>query len=171
MAWPVPAMPGYAMARAADIRKARTMTLPARRNTELRTAPGWAWSWTGEPHPFYLSMRDAAAEAAGTWGAADLEESKDAYLLEMDLPGVSKEAITVDVTRQEIRISGEVKEHEHTGLLHHQGRREGRFDQVVNLPGEVDPSRAEAALADGVLTVRAPKPEEGKPRKVEVMSG
>ena len=147
------------------------MTLPVRWNTGSRTAPGWAWAWTGQPHPFYRSLRDAAAEAAGTWGAADLEETEDAYLLEMDLPGVSKDAVTVDVSRQDIRISGEVAPHEHTGLLLHHDRREGRFDQVVNLPGEVDPSRAEASLANGVLVVRAPKPETSKPRKVEVTAG
>ncbi len=155
------------------------MTLPVRRSAGLlrSTAPGWGWASGREIDPLYRLMgqlvRDTAGEAAAAgWGTPiDLEETEDAYLLEMDLPGVGKDAVTVDVTGHEIRVSGEVKECEHTGLLHHHSRRVGRFDQVVSLPGEVDPAQVAATLADGVLTVRAPKAEASKPRKVEVTVG
>lgn len=155
--------------------EAMTMTLPARRSAGLRPMPGWGWVPGREFDPIYRLMmdqvvRDTAGEAAiGGWATPmDLEETEDAFLLEMDLPGVGKDAVTVDVTGHEIRISGEVKQCEHTGLLHHQTRRMGRFDQVVNLSGEVDPAKTEATLTNGVLTVRAPKAEANKPRKVEI---
>lgn len=153
------------------------MTLPVRQSAGPRPLSGWGWAPGRELDPFYRLMsqvmRDTAGElqAAG-WGTpTDLEETEDAYLLEMDLPGVGKDAVTVDVTSHEIRVSGEVKQCEHKGLLHHQGRRVGRFDQLVSLSAEVDPSKAEATLIDGVLTVRAPKAEASKPRKVEVKVG
>lgn len=155
------------------------MTLPVRRSAGLLRSPtpGWAWASGREVDPLYRLMghlmRDTAGEAAAAgWGTPiDLEETEDEYVLEMDLPDVGKDAVTVDVTGNEIRVSGEVKECEHTGLLHHQTRRVSRFDQVVNLPGEVDPAKVEATLADGVLTVRAPKAEASKPRKVEITTG
>lgn len=152
------------------------MTMPVRRSAGPRPVPGWGWVWSREREsdPLYRLvghlMRDTANETpTGPWDTPmDLEETDDAYLLEMDLPGVSKDAIDIDVTDHEIRVSGEMEPREDRGRLHHQTRHWGQFDQLVTLPGEVDPAKAEATLADGVLTVRAPKAEEAKPRKVEI---
>lgn len=150
------------------------MTMPVRRSAVPWPAPGLGWVWGRESDPLYRLvghlMRDTASEApTGPWGTSmDLEETEDAYLLEMDLPGVSKDAVSIEVTDHEIRVSGEVKQRDNRGRLHHQTRHWGQFDQVVPLPGEVDPAKAEATLTDGVLTVRAPKAEAAKPRKVEI---
>ena len=150
------------------------MTMPVRRSGVPRQVPRLGWAWGRESDPLYRLVghliQDAASETpTGPGGTPmDLEETGDAYLLEMDLPGVSKDAVNVEVTDHEIRVSGEAKQREDRGRLHHQTRPWGQFDQVVTLPGEVDPGQAEASLADGVLTVRAPKAEAAKPRKVEV---
>lgn len=150
------------------------MTMPLRRSAGPRPVPGWGRVWGRESDPLYQLvghlMRGTGSEApTGPWDTPmDLEETEDAYLLEMDLPGVRKDAVSIEVNDHEIRVSGEVKQRENRGRLHHQTRNWGQFDQVVPLPGEVDPAKAEATLTDGVLAVRAPKAEAAKPRKVDV---
>lgn len=149
------------------------MTMPVR----WGAVPRPVYRWSRESDPLYRLvghlMRDTASEAneapTGPWGAPmDLEETEDAYLLEMDLPGASKDEVNIEVTDQEIRISGERKPREDRGRLHHQTRSWGQFDQLVTMPGEIDPGKTEAKLEDGVLTVWAPKAKAAKSRKVDI---
>jgi HSP20 family protein len=105
----------------------------------------------------------------GGWSPlVDVEETDDAYVFEVDLPGVRREDVEVEVDGNELRVFGEVSERERTGVLRHQARRTGRFDYRSTLPGEVDPERIEAGLADGVLTVRVPKSRRSQARRIEI---
>jgi len=54
------------------------------------------------------------------------------------------------------------------GILRRRERVIGRFHYEVTLPGDVDEAGVEADLDEGVLTVRAPKPERDRPRRIEV---
>ena len=99
---------------------------------------------------------------------ADIEEVDDAYVVELDLPGVKPGDVDVEVRENELRVSGEIKEQERKGILRRQMRRVGQFEHVVALPGEVDPDKVEAKLSDGVLTVRLSKSQVRKPRHVEI---
>jgi HSP20 family protein len=99
---------------------------------------------------------------------ADIEETDNAFIVELDLPGVSPGDINVEVRENDLRVSGEVKAKERQGILRRQTRRIGEFEHVVALPGEVDPNKVEAKLSDGVLTVRLGKSEAHQPRRVEV---
>ena len=101
---------------------------------------------------------------------ADIEEAEDAYVVELDLPGVKPGDVDVEVRENELRVSGEIKEKERKGILRRQMRRVGQFEHVVALPGEVDPDKVEAKLADGVLTVRLSKSQVRRPRHVEIKS-
>jgi HSP20 family protein len=102
--------------------------------------------------------------------AVDLEETDDAWIVEAELPGVRREDVNVELADAELVISGDIKERERKGILRRQTRRTGRFEYRVTLPGRADPDAVEASLADGVLTVRVPKPEQGRPRRVEVQA-
>ncbi len=99
---------------------------------------------------------------------ADVEETDEAYLVQVDLPGVRREDVTVEVVGNELAVHGEVKERERTGVLHRRARRYGRFDYRLTLPADVDADQVSAELADGVLTVRVPKTEQAKPRRIEI---
>jgi HSP20 family protein len=102
--------------------------------------------------------------------SVDLEETDDAWIVEAELPGVRREDVNVEVADSELVIAGEIKERERTGILRRRTRRTGRFEYRVTLPGQADPEAVDARLSDGVLTVRVPKPERSRPRRVEVQA-
>ncbi len=99
---------------------------------------------------------------------ADIEETDDAYLVEIELPGVQKGDLDIEVSGRRLSVRGERKQKERSGVLRRQQRTVGRFEYEVVLPGEVADSEVEANLSDGVLTVRLPKPAHDRPRRVPV---
>ena len=98
----------------------------------------------------------------------DIEETEDAWIIEADLPGVKPEDVNVEVRGNELAISGEIKERRREGILRRRTRKTGEFDYQISLPGDADTEHVEAELRDGVLTVRIPKPEQERPRRIEV---
>jgi HSP20 family protein len=105
----------------------------------------------------------------GAWQPmVDMEETDDAYMFEVDLPGVRREDVTVEVRDHDLWITGELKEKERSGVLHRRMRRTGSFSFRSALPGSVDADNVDAKLKDGVLTVRVPKAEASKPHRIEV---
>jgi HSP20 family protein len=109
--------------------------------------------------------------ALAAWSPfVDIEEKDDAYVLELELPGVKREDVDIEIVGNEIMISGEIKERERQGVVRRRTRRTGRFEYVAALPDNVDGDRVEAHLEGGVLTVRVPKSERAHRRKIEVKS-
>lgn len=101
----------------------------------------------------------------------DIEETEDAWVVEADLPGVKKGDIKIEVSDSELSITGKIKERERKGVLRRRTRRTGQFEYRVTLPGDADTEHIDASLKEGVLTVRIPKPERSKPRRIEVKAG
>ncbi len=147
------------------------MTLPVR--SRPRAVAGW--------DPFReldeLTQRvnslweaDLTGDLHGWAPLADVEETDDAYVVEIDLPGVKREDIDIQLTDRQLTVSGEIKEKERTGILRRRTRRVGQFQYSVTLPADVDADEVTAHLDDGVLTVRVAKPEQAKPRRIEISS-
>jgi HSP20 family protein len=109
-------------------------------------------------------------EPAGWVPAVDIEELEDAYVVEADVPGVKREDVNIEVTGNELTISGEIKVREREGIIRRRTRRVGEFEFRVVLPNEVNPEGVDAKLNDGVLTVRIPKAERAQRRRIEVKS-
>ena len=109
-------------------------------------------------------------EGAGWSPLVDIEEQDDAYALEVELPGVKREDVNIEVVGNELSITGEIKEKERTGALRRRTRRTGRFEYRVRLPEQVDASKIEASLDQGVLTVQVPKSERAQRQKIEIKS-
>ncbi|WP_199432882.1 Hsp20/alpha crystallin family protein [Qaidamihabitans albus] len=115
------------------------------------------------------SMTGTVEEGRRAWSPlADIAETDGAYLVDVELPGVKREDVTVDLTGRELTINGERKEKERQGWFRHRTRRTGQFHYSVTLPHDVDADRIDATLADGILTVRAPKSDAAKPRRITV---
>lgn len=112
---------------------------------------------------------DPLTGTAGTWTPlADMTETDDAYLVEIEVPGVKRNDLTVEIAANELRITGEIVEKERVGWLRHRTRRVGRFAYRTLLPGDIDADHISANLADGVLTVKIPKIDAAKPRRITV---
>jgi HSP20 family protein len=107
------------------------------------------------------------AEASSWTPFVDIEEGDDAYVLEVELPGVQRDDVNIELVGNELMISGELKERERKGIVRRRTRRVGRFDYRVMLPSQVEAKNIEAKLHDGVLTVQVPKQEQGR-RRIEV---
>jgi len=98
---------------------------------------------------------------------ADLRENDDAYVVNVELPGVQKDQIDIQVQDRELTISGEITD-TGNGRRHRSSRRTGRFEYRTYLPGDIKADEVSATLNDGVLHVTVPKSEAAKPRHIEV---
>ena len=113
----------------------------------------------------------ASDDALGWAPAVDVEEADDAWIVEAELPGMKEKDIDVELHGTELTISGDVEERKRRGILRRSARRVGRFDYRVNLPGISDTEEVRATLDEGVLTVRVPKPEHAKRRRIQIQRG
>ncbi len=102
---------------------------------------------------------------------ADVEETDDAWSVDIDVPGVRREDIDIQLVDRQLTVSGELKEKERVGILRRRTRPVGRFQYSVTLPGELDPDNVSARLHDGVLSVRVPKAAKTRPRRIEITAG
>jgi len=102
----------------------------------------------------------------------DIVENDVGITLIADMPGVSKERLCVRVDGENRLIEGsaEVKVSEQLELLHSEIRNP-YFRRSFTLSRELDPSKIEASLRDGVLRLHIPKAEEARPRRIEVKVG
>jgi len=106
---------------------------------------------------------------SGPWiPLADVSEADDAYVVKLDLPGVQKDQVDIQLQDRELVITGEIPESEKEGRRHQSSRRTGRFEFRTYLPGDVNADGVNAQLSDGVLTVTIPKSEAAKPRQIEI---
>ncbi len=99
---------------------------------------------------------------------ADLEETDDSYVVEIELPGVKKDDLDIEIAGRRVTVTGERKEKERVGILRRRERVVGRFRYEVTLPGEVEEDGVAAHLDEGVLAIRVPKPATARPRRIEI---
>jgi HSP20 family protein len=103
----------------------------------------------------------------------DLVEAEDHFVLKADLPGLDESDVNIEVQDGTLTISGERKaEHEQRERGWYRIERSfGSFSRSLTLPDRVDPDGISASFDRGVLEVRIPKPEEHKPRRVQIKAG
>ncbi|HTL12055.1 MAG TPA: Hsp20/alpha crystallin family protein [Bdellovibrionota bacterium] len=103
--------------------------------------------------------------------AVDVEETADHYLLTVDVPGVTKDQLKLEVIGSQVILSGERKEErKDKSAAWHSERRYGKFRRSFTLPNGVDSSKVEAQYEDGMLRVYLPKAESAKPRQIKIAS-
>jgi HSP20 family protein len=81
---------------------------------------------------------------------------------------VRKEDISVEMSGRRLVVTGERKEKERKGILRRQTRTVGQFRYEVVLPGDVNDAGIEASLDHGVLSIRVPKADAERPRRITV---
>jgi len=115
--------------------------------------------------------------AGGPWAgpsrnqpAVNVWEKDDTLMVELEVPGLSRDQIDISVADGELSLKMERPQVEQQGVTFHRRERPvGSFTRVMRLPADVDPDRVEAELRNGVLTIALPKTESARPRKIEVV--
>jgi HSP20 family protein len=112
-----------------------------------------------------------AGNGGSTWlPALDVWETDDELVLAVDLPGIEEKDVTIEVDDGVLTVTGqrertvEVKQ-EHFARFE---RRYGTFSRSVTLPAGIDESTIKAAFDGGVLQIHVPKPEERKPKRIQI---
>ena len=102
--------------------------------------------------------------------AMDLVETEDHFVLRADLPGLAEEDVSIELEDGTLTVSGERKaEHEAKSEGYYRVERAfGSFSRSLTLPQGIDPEAVTAGFNSGVLEVRIPKPEQRKPRRIEI---
>src|SRR5262245_14610543 len=100
----------------------------------------------------------------------DIQETGDAYRLQAELPGLTKEDIHITLENNVLRLSGERKFEREAKKENFQRieRTYGAFSRAFTLPQQVNSEGVQAAFENGVLTITVPKAEQAKPRKIAI---
>ncbi|KJS30454.1 MAG: heat-shock protein Hsp20 [Desulfatitalea sp. BRH_c12] len=119
-----------------------------------------------------LMERQTSIMGAGVFPAINLTEDENHFYLRAELPGVMTQDLDIQATARNLTISGERKlEVEGESAKYHRREREGgRFSRAFALPKEIDAERIEARMRNGILTIKVPKAESAKPRRIAIES-
>jgi HSP20 family protein len=105
----------------------------------------------------------------GVYPPMNAFSDREGSVLRMEVPGIAAENLKIETHGRTLTVSGkrEIKTPEN-GSFHRRERDSGEFSRSLQLPSELDLSRAEASCKHGILTIRLPKKEEAKPRQITV---
>ena len=107
------------------------------------------------------------------WPAVDVVEEDKQFVMKAEMPGLKPEEVDVKVHGNVLTLKGEHKasEEETKEGYRRIERRYGKFERSFTLPDNVESSKVDASLKDGVLTVTIPKCGESASRRVQVKAG
>lgn len=120
--------------------------------------------------PFLATLGGVGTLRDGWMPAVDVRETDDSFLFTAELPGLSKEEVSITFEDNVLTLAGERKfeSEESKNEFRRIERSYGRFTRSFTLPREVDGEKVEAKYGSGILTVTVPKTEKSKPRKIEI---
>ena len=102
--------------------------------------------------------------------AVDIYESEEALTLVADMPGVSKENLTIDLKENTLTIKGGIQPSQDLGKVLYKEYEEGDYYRQFSLSELIDQGGITANLKDGVLTLSLPKVKPAQPRRIEITS-
>lgn len=109
-------------------------------------------------------------ERNGRFAGISVNETQDQVTVRMELPGVAKEDVTVNVNNEILTISGERKapERKENEQWIRNEISYGKFERSLSLPFPVDVEKVSAVQENGVLTIVLPKHEIAKPKQITI---
>ena len=116
---------------------------------------------------YYTPRRYRWAHAGGYRMPVDLHSEDEAYMITAAVPGLTADDLEVEVLDDVVTLRGELQEEDTTELVSRIDRAGGYFRQV-RLPEPIASDEIEAKVENGLLTVRIPKAEEARPKRIEV---
>ena len=115
--------------------------------------------------------RGSDDDTSAVWAPrTDLSETDDAFRIRLDVPGMTKDDIAINLQNNTLTVSGErSSERQEDGEEYVRVERAfGTFHRTFTLPDAVDPDRVEATYDEGVLTINVPKTEKSTRRQIEI---
>ncbi len=117
------------------------------------------------PYPYRNAVRRWSGNDQRTLGV-NVREEDDAYVLSSLVPGLKAEDLNIQVLDDVLRIEGEYKADESAYLLRELPS--GSFTRTLRLPAAIEADSVEAKISEGVLTLKLPKAESARPKKIQV---
>jgi HSP20 family protein len=110
---------------------------------------------------------------AAWYPATDIYETKDDYVFRLEVPGLAKDDINVELNNNTLTIKGEKKESKEVKKedYHRVESFIGTFSRSYTLPRNVDSKKIKANMKDGILELHIPKAEEAKPKSISINVG
>jgi HSP20 family protein len=98
--------------------------------------------------------------------ASDIYETESGYLIALDLPGIDRSALEIDIDDNRLVVKGTRAIAQ--SRQHRTERPRGKFLRTYSVPGSVDQAKIAAEYKDGVLQISLPKRTEQKPKKIDI---
>lgn len=116
------------------------------------------------------SIFEGRRATRGWMPAVDIEEDQKSVRIMAELPGLKKKDVKISIDDGVLSLTGERKfEREEKGRNYHRMERSyGTFSRSFTIPSNVDATKIEAKMEEGILTVTLPKKEEAKPKEIEI---
>ena len=104
--------------------------------------------------------------------AVDVIEDENGYQVRASVPGIKPEDLEITYDQGLLTVKGEIKDESETtkGQYHVRERRYGKFMRTISLPATVKADDIQASYEGGILTLKMPKVEEVKPRRIQILS-
>jgi len=141
---------------------------------ELRREIDRAFESVGFRLPSAFRAAFLPGRAPRDYPLVNVHEDKDALYLEALAPGLEPSSLSLTVLRNSVTISGEKRrtaEAVKPESFHREERSAGRFSRRIELPVEVDESRAKAEYKNGLLLIALPKAPAARPKEIQVQVG
>ena len=122
---------------------------------------------TQQPHPAAQPVREDRQQYLVP--EVNIFESKDAYVLQAELPGVNKDTLDITLENNELTIVGHRANTAPKATALWRESSPADYRRVFELDPAIDTAKIDARVEQGVLTLRLPKSERVKPRKVAVV--
>ena len=115
-----------------------------------------------------FGLRAAPGGNRGFLPPVDIWEDEQQVVIQPDIPGCKLDDLSAEAVDGQLIVSGERPGSDGAKRRYRSERWQGRFVRSFTLPQGIDGSSIGADYEDGVLTVRLPKPEEAKPKSIEI---
>ena len=124
-----------------------------------------------QPYPYRRQLaRQMAAMNGGSsrenFLNVNVRDEEDTFVLSALVPGLKADDLNIQVLDDVVRIEGEFQASDEEYLLRELPN--GSFQRALRMPSEIDAEKVEAKIADGVLTLRLPKAESARPKKIKI---
>lgn len=114
-------------------------------------------------------LRSRSRMAESVYIPVNVSSNDDAFVISAYVPGIRADDLQIEVLEDSISIEGEfIAEEDESMRLLRQEQPTGRFQRTLRLRSQLDAGKVEADVKDGILTLRVPKSEQAKTRKIAV---